>query len=378
MAEIRLQGVHKTFGKVTAVNNVTLTVRDQEFIVLLGPSGCGKTTLLRCVAGLEYPDRGRIAIDGQDVTDRPPRQRRIAMVFQSYAVFPHLTVFENVAFGLRMQKRPDDEVKQRVQAAAGLLQIGDLLDRYPAQVSGGQRQRVAVARAIVMEPAVLLMDEPLSNLDALLRLQMRAELKRLLQEIRATTIYVTHDQVEALSLGDRIAVMKDGAIIQSDTPLKVYDEPATVFVGGFIGNPPMNFLKGTLQMADGQVVVSIGGQFLRSAQGQALAAPPGFQARLGNTVLLGIRAENIQARTEPVPGALPARVLVVEPLGSHLLLTLVLERSEGVQVDSESLKVTTGADFAVEPQPPLWLLLEPAKIRWMDPQSGRAINLERV
>src|SRR5205814_5452879 len=225
MAEILIERISKTYagGKTPAVDDVSLTVRDREFMVLLGPSGCGKTTLLRMLAGLEYPDAGRVLIGDRDVTDLPPRKRGIAMVFQSYAVFPHLAVFENIAFGLRMQKRPNEEVKRRVTEAAGMLQLEPYLQRYPAQLSGGQRQRVAVARAIVMEPAVLLMDEPLSNLDALLRLQFRAALKKLVSEVKTTTVYVTHDQVEALSLGDRIAVMREGQIVQVGEPMVVYD-----------------------------------------------------------------------------------------------------------------------------------------------------------
>src|SRR5438067_6830541 len=257
MAEILIDRITKTYagGKTPAVDDVSLSIRDREFMVLLGPSGCGKTTLLRMVAGLEYPDVGRVLIGDRDVTDLPPRQRHIAMVFQSYAVFPHMTVFDNVGFGLKMQRRPANEIKSRVEKAAGLLQLDPYLGRFPAQLSGGQRQRVAVARAIVMEPAVLLMDEPLSNLDALLRLQFRAELKKLVQEIKTTTIYVTHDQVEALSLGDRIAVMSQGDIIQCDRPMRVYDRPATTFVGGFIGTPPMNFLPGRVQREDGRLRV---------------------------------------------------------------------------------------------------------------------------
>src|SRR5919206_2127748 len=207
MAKVEFDHVSKIFGKVLATNDVSLNVADGEFIVLLGPSGCGKTTLLRCLAGLEQVDAGRIVIGGRDATDLPPRRRRIAMVFQSYAVFPHMTVYDNVAFGLKMQREPKATIKQRVDSAAELLHITDYLGRYPAQLSGGQRQRVAVARAIATKADVLLMDEPLSNLDALLRMEMRAELKALLQELDATTIYVTHDQVEALSMGDRIAVM---------------------------------------------------------------------------------------------------------------------------------------------------------------------------
>ncbi|HET6316510.1 MAG TPA: ABC transporter ATP-binding protein [Chloroflexota bacterium] len=359
MAEIRIEGVWKLFGKgkVAALKDVSLTVQDREFMVLLGPSGCGKTTLLRCIAGLEYPDRGRIFIGGRDVTDEPPRRRQIAMVFQSYAVFPHLNVFENIAFGLRMQKRPADEVKRRVERAAALMQIEPYLERFPAQLSGGQRQRVAVARGLVMEPQVLLMDEPLSNLDALLRLKARAELKRLLQDVQTTTVYVTHDQVEALSMGDRIAVMQNGEIIQADVPGQVYDLPGNIFVGGFIGTPPMNFVKGKVQGANGSAAVSVGGQTLRAS------LPASVQT--GRDLLLGIRAENVQASTEPVPDAVSARVLVVEPLGSHLLLT--------VDVGGESLKVNTRADFPVAPDQTVYLKLESDKIRWFDPQSGKPV-----
>src|SRR5687767_4726649 len=216
MAEIRLEKVVKLFGKVRAVDGVSLLVRDGEFMVLLGPSGCGKTTLLRCLAGLERIDGGAVRIGDREVSDLPPRDRNIAMVFQSYAVFPHMKVFDNIAFGLRMQKERKPVIAERVQFAAELLHIEDFLDRYPAQLSGGQRQRVAVARAIATKSDVLLMDEPLSNLDALLRMEMRAELKGLLQQLDATTIYVTHDQVEALSMGDRIAVMNAGRIVQVD------------------------------------------------------------------------------------------------------------------------------------------------------------------
>src|SRR5919204_6229303 len=263
MAEIRLEGITKVFDKVPAVDDVSLEIADGEFMVLLGPSGCGKTTLLRVLAGLEYPEAGRVRIGDQDVTDLPPRKREMAMVFQSYAVFPHLKVFDNIAFGLRMRGVERQRIRERVEHAAGLVELSDFLERYPAQLSGGQRQRVAVARAIVVEPSVLLMDEPLSNLDALLRLQFRAELKKLLAEVRTTTVYVTHDQVEALSLGDRIAVMREGRIVQVADPMVVYDRPATRFVGGFIGNPPMNFLRGSLRRRDGATCqVAIGDHLL--------------------------------------------------------------------------------------------------------------------
>ena len=362
MSEIRIEGISKTYpgGKASAVTDVTLTVADTEFMVLLGPSGCGKTTLLRMLAGLEYPDSGRIVIGDRDVTELPPRKRGIAMVFQSYAVFPHLTVFENIAFGLRMQKRPAEEVRRRVESSAGLLQLEPYLLRYPAQLSGGQRQRVAVARAIVMEPAVLLMDEPLSNLDALLRLQFRAELKKLVGEVHTTTVYVTHDQVEALSLGDRIAVMREGRIIQVAEPMLVYDRPATEFVGSFIGNPPMNFLRGHAHADNGLANVAIGTQSIKAPASVAEAAE----------VLVGIRAENLQASTSAPPngsGSLRAETLVVEPLGSHLLVTAAVE--------GQVVKVVTRTDFAVQPGTSIWLRPEPDKLRWLRAADGTALGV---
>jgi len=359
MAEIKLETVRKVYGKTVATRDVSLTIHDREFMVLLGPSGCGKTTLLRGIAGLDQIDSGRIFIGDQEVTDLPPRQRRIAMVFQSYAVFPHLTVYENIAFGLRMQRVADVEVKKRVGSAAELLQITDLLQRYPSQVSGGQRQRVAVARAIAVQAAVLLMDEPLSNLDALLRLEMRAELKRLLKEVNSTVVYVTHDQVEALSLGDRIAVMKDGSILQCDTPLRVYDYPATQFVGSFIGNPPMNFLTGQVNVNGSSVTIGAGGSTFKPSSSIQTAL------RESVSVLLGIRAENIEASATKVDGALAGSVLVVEPLGSHNLLT--------VKVGAEYVKVNAHADAIYQPDQTIWLKLAADKIRWLERQSGLAL-----
>lgn len=360
MAQIRLEGILKLFGKVAAVNNVDLTINDGEFMVLLGPSGCGKTTLLRCLAGLEIPDGGDIFIADQNVTDWSPRRRNIAMVFQNYAIFPHLTVFDNIAFGLKMKKHPRSEIQERVNKSAALLEVDKLLERFPAQLSGGQRQRVAVARAIAMNPAVLLMDEPLSNLDALLRMQMRAELKRLLQEIAATTVYVTHDQIEALGMGDRIAVMRSGQIVQVDAPMKVYTDPANTFVGSFIGSPPMNFLNGRLERQDGAVVVEI--------EGQRLPAPAQLASMAGQKVTVGLRAENVLATSDnPQNTALPAKVLVVEPLGSHLLLT--------AELGSQSLKVVTPADFPTGPNQPLWLRPDPNKLRWLDPESGALLQM---
>ena len=350
MAEIRIGQITKRYGATLALDDVSLAVHDQEFMVLLGPSGCGKTTLLRLIAGFEQPDAGTILLDGLDVTDVPPGKRGLAMVFQSYALFPHLKVFDNIAFGLRMHHVSRDDVQRRVHSAAELMQITRFLERFPMQLSGGQRQRVAVARALVMEPAVILMDEPLSNLDALLRLQMRAELKRLLNEARTTTVYVTHDQIEALSMGDRTAVMRDGHILQVDTPMMVYDRPDHVFVAQFIGTPPMNVLRGRM----GERAVEIEGHVL----------PVGIQDgfRPGEEVTVGVRAENIVVSHDRGDGALPAEVGVVEPLGSHLLLTLAL--------GGQWLKVSTRTDFPVKPHDQVWLRPEQGSIRLL----GRAVE----
>jgi len=346
MSSVSFEAVRKVYGKTVALTGVDLLVRDGEFMVLLGPSGCGKTTLLRCLAGLERIDGGVVRIGDRDVSDLAPRDRNIAMVFQSYAVFPHMKVYDNIAFGLRMRKKTKPEIEKRVKEGAALLQLEPYLDRYPAQLSGGQRQRVAVARAIVTDSPVLLMDEPLSNLDALLRLHARAELKRLHTDVKRTTVYVTHDQIEALSMGDRIAVMKDGEIVQIDTPSIIYDRPASVFVGSFIGSPPMNFLKSTARNGD-----AVG-------DGWQVPGPPGMD---GKPLLLGIRPENIRIGQGPLRG----RVVVAEPLGSHTLLT--------VQVGKDVLKVVAPADDVFRPDQALQLAPEPHKIRWMDEASGKAI-----
>ena len=361
MAEIRIENVTKRFGNFVAVDDVTLTIEDQEFVVLLGPSGCGKTTLLRAVSGLGMADEGRISIGGRDVTYLPPRDRNISMVFQSYAIFPHMKVHDNIAFGLKMNKFDKTEIERRVREAAELLHIEELLDRYPSKMSGGQRQRVAVARAIAMKSQVLLMDEPLSNLDALLRLEMRAELKRLLSEIKATTIYVTHDQIEALSMGDRIAVMKEGVIRQFDRPATVYDLPANRFIGGFIGNPPMNFMEGQVQRENGKVNVRIGEFSLRPAE----AMQPVLKPYDGKPIIIGIRAENMETLNRPAEDALQVEVLVVEPLGSQNLLT--------VQIGDDVVKVSTHPAFEVAPGNDVWLRFPADKIRWVDRDSGRVL-----
>ena len=359
MAEIRVERVSKLFKNVRAIDDVSLTVADGEFMVLLGPSGCGKTTLLRSIAGLEQIDGGRIVIGERDVTELPPRRRDIAMVFQSYAVFPHMTVFENIAFGLRMQKATRSDIQRQVTEAAELLHIDNLLDRYPAQTSGGQRQRIAVARALAMQPQVLLMDEPLSNLDALLRLEARAELKRLLNEIGSTTIYVTHDQVEAMSMGDRVAVMRTGKIVQVGDPLTIYDGPVDRFVGGFIGNPPMNFLSATVRDVGGGTLAEI-----EDAGEVRLDADDGLRGHRG-AVLLGIRAENVEVVPAAEADTIRGRVLVVEPLGSHNLVT--------VQVGGERLKATTRPDAHLDRDQEVGLRIDPGRIRWLDPDRDVAL-----
>ncbi|HEX4743061.1 MAG TPA: ABC transporter ATP-binding protein [Candidatus Limnocylindria bacterium] len=350
MAGITIENVTKTFGKATALRDVTLAIREGEFMVLLGPSGCGKTTLLRTVAGLERVDSGRVRIGDRDVTDLPPRDRNIAMVFQSYAVFPHMTVEQNIGFGLRMKRRPKEEIRRRVADGAELLGLVPYLSRYPAQLSGGQRQRVAVARAVVMDAPVLLMDEPLSNLDALLRLQARADLKRLHNEVKRTTIYVTHDQVEAMSMGDRIAVMRDGIIVQVDAPMAIYDRPATQFVGSFIGSPPMNFLQGTLR--DGTFS---GDGFSFPVQ----RLPAGAE---GRSLLMGVRAEHLALGG----GDIPARVVVSEPLGSHALITAMVGKTP--------LKVQVPIDTELRPDEQIRLGVQPALVRWMDQATGEALS----
>jgi multiple sugar transport system ATP-binding protein len=348
VAEIVIDGITKDFGAHRALHEVSLTVADGEFVALLGPSGCGKTTLLRIIAGLEQASAGRILISGRDLTDRPPRERGLAMVFQSYAVFPHMTVADNIAFGLAMQRKPREVIDRHVRRAASLLHIEAFLDRYPARLSGGQRQRVAVARALAVEPAVLLMDEPLSNLDALLRLEMRSELKAVLREAGTTTIYVTHDQTEAMGLADRVAVMYGGGIDQIGPPLSVYATPATRFVGGFIGNPPMNFVKVTAERS----VVRLG----------TIALPCPVAE---GPVELGLRGEDA-ALAASLDGAIPFHVRVVEPMGSHILLT--------GSILGQPARIVVPPTATVEPGASVGLSVDPRRLTWIDPETGKAIR----
>jgi multiple sugar transport system ATP-binding protein len=349
MAAIMVERIWKAFGSIQALEEISLEVRDGEFVALLGPSGCGKTTLLRIVAGLESQTSGRILIGDRDVSALPPRARKLAMVFQNYAVFPHMTVRDNVGFGLRMAGQATGKINRQVERAAALMHIEPYMDRYPAQLSGGQRQRVAVARALAVEPAVLLMDEPLSNLDALLRLEMRAELKAVLAEVGTTTLYVTHDQTEAMGLADRIAVMQAGRMVQVGTPLEIYREPSSMFVGGFVGSPPMNFLQ--LNVCGG--VVALGGaRFAAPAEG-------------GTKVMMGVRPEDFELTAASDGVAFAVRV--VEPLGAHVLLT--------GEILAQQIRVTMAPDCTARGGDTLHLRPLPSRIRWMSVPHGQALGM---
>ncbi len=361
MAKIVIEGAIKKFGKFTALNNVNLSVEEKEFVVLLGPSGCGKTTLLRAIAGLGMLDSGRVLVDGRDITYLPPRDRNLSMVFQNYAIFPHMKVYDNVAFGLKMKGVAPEEIKRKVQESAELLHIETMLDRFPVQMSGGQRQRIAVARAIAVNSSIILMDEPLSNLDALLRLEMRAELKSLLHRLNVTTIYVTHDQIEALSMGDRIAVMKEGNILQYDQPLHVYDQPADRFVGSFIGNPPMNFVAAKIERGDRGLEAKVGDWHLQIPADMRAA----LERYAGKPIQIGIRAEAMEVLEVPEHDALAVTVEVVEPLGSQNLLT--------VRIGGSVMKVSTRPDLPVKRGQQIWLRFPENKIRWLDADTGRTI-----
>jgi multiple sugar transport system ATP-binding protein len=315
MATVQLKHITKVYeGGVKAVNDVNIDVEDQEFVVLVGPSGCGKSTTLRMIAGLEDITSGELFIDGKVVNEVPPKDRDIAMVFQNYALYPHMTVYDNMAFGLKIRKFPKEEIDQRVREAAKILEIEELLDRKPKALSGGQRQRVAVGRAIVRKPKVFLFDEPLSNLDAKLRVQMRAEISSLHNRLKATMIYVTHDQVEALTMADKIVVMKFGVIQQIGGPLELYNEPQNKFVAGFIGSPPMNFLETKVEKQGEDIYVNEGSFSIKVLPEQAKFLTP----YVGKAVVFGIRPEDVTFSKDPQPGVtIDGHVSVVEPLGSE-------------------------------------------------------------
>jgi multiple sugar transport system ATP-binding protein len=328
MANVRITGLHKRFpGGVVAVRGVDLDIPDKQFTVLVGPSGCGKSTLLRTIAGLEEASEGAIEIGGEVVNDFRPRDRDVAMVFQDYALYPHMSVANNIGFGLKARRMPKAEVDARVAEAARMLGITPLLDRYPRQLSGGQRQRVAIGRAIVRSPRVFLFDEPLSNLDAQLRDEMRGEIKRLHQKIATTMIYVTHDQIEAMTLADRIVLMRDGVIEQQGAPLELFERPRTRFVAGFLGSPSMNFLRATLEGSGQELAVRCGEAVLRIPAARAA----GLAARTGQEVVFGVRPEHISRAHGPArAGLAPLDVTIdlIQPTGSRTYATFLLAGAE--------------------------------------------------
>ena len=384
MAEIQFLNVSKLYGGNTvAVRELTLTVREGEFVVLVGPSGCGKTTALRMVAGLEEITDGEIRIGNQVVNDLPPRERDVAMVFQNYALYPHKNVYENLVFGLRMRRVPKSEQKQRVEEIAGILGLQDMLHRRPAQLSGGQRQRVAMGRAIVREPKAFLMDEPLSNLDAKLRVSMRAQLAALHARLATTTIYVTHDQIEAMTLGQRVAVMREGRIQQVDTPQELYARPANLFVAAFIGSPAMNLVEA--EIAGGELHFA----------GYAIPLPAAIGAPAAGRVIAGIRPEAFEdaAFAEPSLPRVDVKVEVVEELGAdtHVLFSVAAPRVEASEVreaagdEDATVSAVEGSLFtarvdpgtAARPGKQLRLAVDPARFHYFDPESGLRLERDR-
>ncbi|HEX6143122.1 MAG TPA: sn-glycerol-3-phosphate ABC transporter ATP-binding protein UgpC [Geminicoccaceae bacterium] len=362
MGRVTLQGVHKRYGAVTAVSDVSLEIQDQEFVVLVGPSGCGKSTTLRMVAGLEEITGGTIAIGERVVNDLPPKDRDIAMVFQNYALYQHMTVYDNLAFGLRNRKAPESRIRDEIEHAVGILGIGELLGRKPRQLSGGQQQRVALGRCIVRHPQVFLFDEPLSNLDAKLRAQMRIELKRLRERVPTTSIYVTHDQVEAMTLGDRVVVMKDGHVQQVGTPWEIYTRPSSRFVAGFIGSPAMNFVDVAVE-GEGDDV------WLRQA-GMTIPAPAERRAALaayvGRKVTLGVRPEHVSI-ADGVPGpVVEGRIDVTEQLGSELQVDVLVG-------DTPIIVSRIDPERALAPGQPVRLALNPARLHFFDRETEAVI-----
>ncbi|RWC56406.1 sn-glycerol-3-phosphate ABC transporter ATP-binding protein UgpC [Mesorhizobium sp.] len=335
MAQVAISKVAKAFGTVKVLHEVSVDIADGQFVVLVGPSGCGKSTLLRMVAGLETVSAGTIAIGDRVVNHLPPAKRDIAMVFQNYALYPHKTVEQNMAFALKLRKTDPAIVAERVKRAADILDLNPYLKRYPRQLSGGQRQRVAMGRAIVRNPQVFLFDEPLSNLDAKLRVQMRTEIKELHQRLKTTTIYVTHDQIEAMTMADKIVVMRDGRIEQVGAPLELFDRPANLFVAGFIGSPSMNLLKGVMRKGDG---VNIAGTLFPIASGNA--------AQDGQAVVYGVRPEHIEIH----PDGVPAKISVVEPTGSETLVFLRFGEGEMVALFRERHDFKPGDTLKLKPR----------------------------
>jgi multiple sugar transport system ATP-binding protein len=390
MAAITFDDVTKTYGDgYRAVSDLDLDVKDGEFVVLVGPSGCGKTTALRMIAGLEEISSGQIRIGDRVVNNLPPGDRDVAMVFQNYALYPHMTVAENIGFALRMRKVPKAEARKRITETARVIGLTDHLDRKPRQLSGGQRQRVAMGRAIVREPQVFLMDEPLSNLDAKLRVQMRAEISRIQRQLNVTTVYVTHDQVEAMTMGDRVAVMRKGLLQQFDAPQRLYEKPANLFVASFIGSPAMNMLEGVLARTDNGIVCRIG-----LADLPVPAERTGLEAALGRTIAVGIRPEALDLATGDGRPTLRGRVETVEALGPEQLAHVSIEGSpvraddvlEGLADAAEELAelvtdehratvvARLDASAPVRPDDALELAVDVRRLHFFDLESGEAIG----
>ena len=358
MATVDIRGVKKAYGSTQVIHGVDVDISDGEFVVLVGPSGCGKSTLLRMIAGLENITAGEILIGNRVINDVPPKERDIAMVFQNYALYPHMTVADNMGFSLKLRKAPKEEITARVDRAAQILGLSKLLDRYPRQLSGGQRQRVAMGRAIVRDPQVFLFDEPLSNLDAKLRVQMRTEIKELHQRLGTTTVYVTHDQIEAMTMADKIVVMHDGIVEQIGAPLDLYDRPENQFVAGFIGSPAMNFVKGKVRLgADPRLVTD---------SGVEVPLPDAAGLTDGQGVIYGLRPEHIRLD----PAGVPARVVVTEPTGSEILVVARLGGGDGPVPEigaqeinclfRERLSFTPGETIRIAPQDGLTHLFDEA------------------
>ena len=400
MADVIFDKVDKVYDNdVHAVHDLSLEIRDGEFVVLVGPSGCGKTTALRMVAGLEDISDGTVKIGGRVVNDLTPKERDIAMVFQNYALYPHLTVADNIGFGLRLRKTPKTEVNKRVEWAAKLLGLTPYLQRRPKELSGGQRQRVAMGRAIVRQPQVFLMDEPLSNLDAKLRVQMRAEIARIQHEVGVTTIYVTHDQVEAMTMGDRVAVMRRGELQQMAEPQKLYDSPKNLFVASFIGSPAMNIVEAEVQRHDGGIAVRFGDQEL-DVPDEVVRRRPALSGYAGRKLALGIRPEHLEDASVSRNGVarLCGRVLITEALGSEILAHVEMKATpvvsedvvEGAVVDEEEASVAADlmsesggratfvgrldAASSVRPDMDIELIVDTQKLQFFDLDTGHAIH----